>query len=154
MKLKSNYFMLNLNNILHKSIITFTSILFFNYCFSQNQFDTLQKQILKETFSNYELNGISKRKMLDFNSGKYNPLTYLAGSLLFVYQNLISEQISANCMYQISCSEFTKRNIEKYGLIKGTLIGIHQLSCCQANIDEDFCQFRINKNGKIINPIE
>lgn len=146
--------MKDINKILHKSAVTLISILFFNFCFSQNQTDSLQKQILNETFSNYTIPIHQKRKMLQFKNSKYNPLNYLAGSLLYIYQNIISEQISANCIYEISCSEFTKKNIEKYGLIKGTLIGLHQLSCCQSNIDKEVCQHRINKNGKIINPIE
>lgn len=146
--------MKDINKILHKSNILLISLLFFNFCFSQVKSDSLQKQILNETFSNYSIPIQQKRSMLQFNNSKYNPLNYLAGSMLYIYQNIISEQISANCMYEISCSEFTKKNIEKYGLIKGTLIGLHQLSCCQANIGKEVCQYRINKNGKIINPIE
>ncbi len=84
---------------------------------------------------------------------KINPLRYLATGLMFVYQNLFSEQISSNCTYQVSCSEMTKKSIERDGLIKGTLIGLHQLTNCSTSILHDHEEFEISDNDKIINPL-
>lgn len=82
---------------------------------------------------------------------KVNPVRYFAGGLLFVYQNVFSEQISANCSYQISCSEKTKRSIQKYGFVKGTLIGLHQLSNCSGSMYHDHEVHAIDEDNKIIN---
>ena len=84
---------------------------------------------------------------------KINPLTYLASGLLFVYQNLFSEQISAVCTYEISCSEMTKKSIEHHGLIKGTFIGLHQLTNCSSSILHDHENHVISDNDKIINSV-
>ncbi len=69
------------------------------------------------------------RKFLKPKS-KYNPLAYLGSSALFIYQNVVSEQIQATCSYQHSCSEFTKLCIRDYGFIKGALMGINQILAC------------------------
>lgn len=88
------------------------------------------------------------------SGAKYNPLTYLAGGMLFVYQNVFSEQISASCTYHTSCSETTKQAIQKYGLVKGTLIGLHQLSNCNPGIVHDHEEHMISADGKIINSLD
>ncbi len=114
--------------------------------------------LLQEVFSQYELPIKTNRKLLNLKDKKWtfklNPLTYIAAGLMYTYQNVISEQISANCNYQISCSEYTKKCIEKYGLIKGTLLGLNQLSQCIPNIQEEHCEHVISEQNKVINVIE
>lgn len=136
-------------------------VFFFSPLISQepsSKDNVLNEQLLKETFSAYKSSTTTKRLFLDLRNEKLgtklNPLTYLAAALLYVYQNVISEQISANCNYQISCSEYTKRCIERYGLIKGTLLGLHQLSCCIPNIQDQHCDYVISDQNKIINEVE
>lgn len=98
---------------------------------------------------------IYKRQISSFSiknrASRYNPFTYLTGALLFVYQKIFSEQIQANCMYEISCSEFTKKSIQKYGLLVGALKGFNQLSECDRNAKYDHEDFLINNEGKIKN---
>lgn len=99
-----------------------------------------------------------RRKMLDLGDAKLstrlNPLTYLAAGMMFTYQNVVSEQIAANCAYHISCSEFTKRSIERHGLIKGTLIGLHQLTNCFPGAKYDHCEHAVSNENKILNRVE
>lgn len=120
--------------------------------------ENVNKMVIDEVFSFYQPKAEKKRILLNVKESKLgtrlNPLTYLAAGSLFIYQNVISEQISANCNYEISCSEYTKRCIGKYGLIKGTFLGLHQLTCCTPNINKDYCDYKISSNGKIINTIE
>lgn len=120
--------------------------------------ENVNSEILNELFVSYQVPVKKSRVFLsvnDTNKGtKLNPLTYMAGSLLFVYQNVVSEQISASCNYEISCSEYTKQCIGRYGLIKGTLFGLHQLNCCTPTIKKDYCDHQISSSGKIINTIE
>jgi putative component of membrane protein insertase Oxa1/YidC/SpoIIIJ protein YidD len=70
---------------------------------------------------------------------------------MYLYQNVISEQIQADCLYEISCSQFTKKMIEKRGLILGTFIGFHQLNNCQGNALLDYPNYKISENDKILN---
>lgn len=120
---------------------------------------SLNQLLVHHTVEPYKkVNQPKKRKLL-FKSNKrlavtLNPLTYLLGGLMYGYQNVLSEQISANCCYEISCSEFTKKSIEKHGLILGTFIGLHQLSNCSPSVQADYPAYMISENDKIKSRVE
>lgn len=61
---------------------------------------------------------------------KYNPISLLIGSSLYVYQNVFSKHISADCLFTPSCSEFSKQAIKEFGLLKGTLLSIDRVNRC------------------------
>lgn len=103
--------------------------------------------------STYKVENPIRRKTLETN-GNYNPLIFLASGLLFIYQNIFSEQISAECTYETTCSEYTKKCISKYGFIKGSIKGLHQLSCCSSTVIKDLPEYLINKEGEIINEMD
>ena len=134
-------------------------VLFCSFFFLLNGFSQAEIQpkninsiVLNTTFNQYQTSLHNKRVFLKMKNK--NPLLFTAASLLFIYQNVISEQISAGCIYETSCSEYMKKNIEKNGLLLGVLLGIHQLSCCQKSIEEQMPAHRISVTGKIINPID
>ena len=60
----------------------------------------------------------------------YNPVSLIYGSSLFVYQNHFSQHLSASCLYNPSCSDFSKQAVKEFGLIKGTLLSFDRLSRC------------------------
>ena len=98
--------------------------------FGQNK--NVSNELVKASFDKSYRTRSEKRKLLTFKKkyARFNPINYLGAGLLFVYQNVMSEQIQADCTYKISCSEFTKLSIQEYGFIKGTLNGFNQLSEC------------------------
>lgn len=98
----------------------------------------------------YEKPTIKEKKIVK-PKFKYNPIGYLGTGALFVYQNIISEQIQASCSYQISCSEFTKQCIHNYGFLKGTFIGLNQLLSCVPFAIEDTSPYFITPTNLIIN---
>lgn len=61
---------------------------------------------------------------------KYNPLSLTFSSLLFVYQSVFSVQISSKCSYEISCSNFSKECLKRYGLLKGIALSADRLTRC------------------------
>lgn len=61
---------------------------------------------------------------------KYNPISILLSSAMFGYQKVISPQISADCMFQPSCSGYSKELIHHLGLVKGTLATLDRLFRC------------------------
>jgi putative component of membrane protein insertase Oxa1/YidC/SpoIIIJ protein YidD len=133
---------------------------FFIVCFfqlsAQQIPNSLNKEIVSSVFNNKDDHStIKKRKLLDLRNKKLiqqlNPFLYVGAGLLFIYQNIISEQIQASCMYQVSCSEYTKKSIEKNGFLKGTLLGFHQLSNCFQGVIYEHPPFMINEDGKINN---
>lgn len=86
---------------------------------------------------------------------KFNPITLVSGGLLFLYQKVISPQIFADCLYDISCSNFGVLSIKRYGLIKGTFLTSDRLTRCTQFSAQDITAVRINKEtGKVIDNIE
>lgn len=59
-----------------------------------------------------------------------NPVSLIFGGALYVYQNLFSQHLSSSCLYNPSCSDFSKQAVKEFGLIKGTLLSFDRLSRC------------------------
>lgn len=54
-------------------------------------------------------------------------------TLIDFYQNNISlwfQSKNINCKFYPTCSEYTKQAIEKYGGLKGTILGIYRILRC------------------------
>ena len=124
----------------------------------QENRDTLNGLLLNRTFSEFGYSPVVKRKILSFKNKKIlykvNPLTYFSAGLLFVYQNVFSEQIQASCAYEISCSQFTKLSISRFGFLKGFFIGMNQLSSCFPGVADEHCAFTHTSEFKILNSVE
>lgn len=136
----------------------FFSIFLFwtTHLLSQKQ-SNISTILVENNFSEFKINEAKKRTFLKQKKTiltKINPLHYISGGLLYFYQNIISEQIQANCQYQISCSENMKKEISKKGLLIGVLNGLDQLGNCSGSILTDYPDYKITKEGKINNAIE
>lgn len=46
------------------------------------------------------------------------------------YQKHISKYLGRNCRYYPTCSEYTKQAVDKYGIIKGSILGIIRILKC------------------------
>lgn len=115
----------------------------------ENNFDDYL--ILKKEIHNHHLEG----RKVHFNQlgnksfiSKYNPVTLLANSFLFMYQQLFSVQISASCLYHPSCSEFSKQLIKDFGLIKGVPISADRLTRCNRLAAMDIHPLKFNEVKK------
>ena len=117
---------------------------------------SLNQKLITSAFKEDKYKEPLRRKVITFKkkSSYYNPANYLGAGLLFFYQRVISEQIQAECTYNTSCSEFTKLSIEKYGIFKGGLKGINQLSECFPGAKSEHIRYYISSEDKIINKIE
>ena len=74
-----------------------------------------------------------------------NPVSLIFGGTLYVYQNYISQHLSAECLYDPSCSDFSKQAVKEYGLIKGTLLSFDRLSRCNRIAATDLNSAMIHK---------
>lgn len=90
----------------------------------------------------------SKNKLV-----KYNPLSLLFGGLLVGYQKVISDQFFTMCSYNVSCSDFAKNAIFRYGLFKGVPLAADRLMRCNrlsfselSNEDIDYKKEKILDN--------
>ena len=54
----------------------------------------------------------------------------IAIKLIEFYQKNISPSLGHYCKFEPTCSEYTKQAIEKYGLVKGSFIGIKRILRC------------------------
>lgn len=50
--------------------------------------------------------------------------------LIKFYQKYISRSLGNRCIYYPSCSEYTKQAVDKYGIIKGNILGIYRILRC------------------------
>jgi len=139
----------------YKTLITIFIMLTSSYYGQQKE--SIQEHVITQLFGEFNIPQKQKRPFLKPDASlavKLNPLTYLSGGLLYVYQNVISVHIQADCQYHISCSENMKQSIKKRGIIVGILNGLNQLSNCGGNITQDYPPYKITSLGKINNAIE
>ena len=50
--------------------------------------------------------------------------------LINIYQQSVSPYLGIRCRYEPTCSHYTQDAINKYGVIKGLLIGVQRLLKC------------------------
>ena len=50
--------------------------------------------------------------------------------LIKVYQKYISPGFGHHCKYYPTCSEYVKQAVDKYGIIKGNILGIIRIIKC------------------------
>lgn len=61
---------------------------------------------------------------------EYNPVSLTLKGSMWLYQNVLSPELSSPCPYEISCSNFAKESIHEFGIIKGMAIGADRLMRC------------------------
>ncbi len=115
-------------------------------------------------------NSIYNKKQVKFGiSGsrsfiaKYNPISLTFSSLLYTYQKVISPQISADCLFSPSCSEYSRQLFLYYGFpgvfyTADRLMRCHRISATSFNpvsinetdlrIHEDVSFYSLKKPGK------
>jgi len=74
----------------------------------------------------------------------------LVFSMLHFYKKNISEQIINDCIYEVSCSEFSHQLFENYSMFKGVFLTMDRLSRCNRLSYQDVQAIRLNAEGKII----
>ncbi len=61
---------------------------------------------------------------------KINPVQLTLSGLMFFYQNVLSSQFNAGCLYAPSCSEYGKCAIKHHGIFTGMLLTSDRLFRC------------------------
>jgi putative component of membrane protein insertase Oxa1/YidC/SpoIIIJ protein YidD len=60
----------------------------------------------------------------------YNPLALVMKGSMYLYQHVITQQLSRSCPYEITCSNFSKHAIHRFGLVKGALVSADRIMRC------------------------
>jgi uncharacterized protein len=76
---------------------------------------------------------------------KYNPVSMTFGGLMYFYQNVISRQFSASCLYSPSCSDFSKLSIKELGLIKGIFMTADRIMRCNRIAQMDIHPMQVDE---------
>jgi putative membrane protein insertion efficiency factor len=79
---------------------------------------------------------------------KYNPVSLFLGGTLYIYQNVFSKHISADCLFTPSCSEFSKQAIKEYGIFKGTLLSIDRVNRCNRIAATGLKNYTVDQTSK------
>jgi putative component of membrane protein insertase Oxa1/YidC/SpoIIIJ protein YidD len=81
----------------------------------------------------------------------HNPVKAVLYLPLYLYQKIFSEQISAQCEFERSCSNFSLAAIQEFGLVKGVCLTADRLTRCNGQSQADSQSYLINHvNGKTI----
>jgi len=71
----------------------------------------------------------------------------VGNALLNFYQKRVSSLISADCVYQLSCSRFSREAVNKKGLIAGVLLSADRLTRCSYPCTKDIPYYKFNSEG-------
>jgi uncharacterized protein len=85
---------------------------------------------------------------------KINPVNIFFGSALYVYQNVLSKHISADCLFTPSCSEFSKQAIREFGLLKGIVLSVDRVNKCNRIAGLDLKHYDVDiKTNRYPDPV-
>jgi len=114
------------SSVLLVFLISFTSL--------AQKIDLNSDLMLADSVSKQQVHHSPKRAYIFKNQPKTiknsNPVSLIYGGSLYVYQNYVSQHFSANCLYDPSCSDFSKQAVKEYGLFKGGLLSFDRLNRC------------------------
>jgi putative component of membrane protein insertase Oxa1/YidC/SpoIIIJ protein YidD len=85
---------------------------------------------------------------------KYNPVHLVFVGLMYTYQRFLSAQFAAECPYELSCSNFSKAVINRYGLFKGIALSADRLMRCNEFLKYDLTPVNLNKDNHLIDPVD
>jgi putative membrane protein insertion efficiency factor len=54
----------------------------------------------------------------------------LAVGMIMIYQKLVAPNLRANCRYQPTCSHYTAEAITRFGVIRGSWLGMKRIGRC------------------------
>ena len=113
---------------------------------SNNDRNAIVSHIQQEQALNAE-KGKRKVKM----QTSYNPVKLILFVPLYVYQKFVSEQISARCEFEPSCSNFGVQSLKVLGLIKGLFLTADRLTRCNGQAQPETKYYLIDHyTGKVI----
>jgi putative component of membrane protein insertase Oxa1/YidC/SpoIIIJ protein YidD len=82
-----------------------------------------------------------------------NPLYWTYRGGIAFYQSYISSQLSTSCIYETSCSRFSKKLFTEYSIFKGFFLSADRITRCNRITYSDTSPLSINKEGKVIEDV-
>jgi putative membrane protein insertion efficiency factor len=114
--------------------------------------DVTADLLLADTLAKKQIYHSEKRMYIFNNQPKTfknsNPVSLVYGGVIYIYQNYFSKHFSADCLYDPSCSEFSKRALKEFGVLKGGLLTVDRLSRCNRIAATDLKSRAINPTSQ------
>ncbi|MFQ3214039.1 MAG: putative component of membrane protein insertase Oxa1/YidC/SpoIIIJ protein YidD [Marivirga sp.] len=85
---------------------------------------------------------------------KVNPLYWIYKGTISFYQKNISVQIAANCVFETTCSHYSKKLVDEFGIVGGAILSIERLSRCNRISLVETSTLHFSENGKLKEDIE
>ncbi len=131
------------------------SLVFVSVSVFAQKVDLKADLLLTDSVSKQKIHNHEKRIYIFKNQPKTlknsNPVSLIYGGTLYVYQNFISQHLSANCLYNPSCSDFSKQAVKEYGILKGGLLSFDRLSRCNRIAATDLDPRKLNMKNHRFN---
>ncbi len=70
------------------------------------------------------------RKVVNIIKFLLNCIKKLEMLLIRIYQKFLSPHLGKRCIYYPTCSQYVMQAVDKYGIIKGNILGIKRLLKC------------------------
>lgn len=136
-------------------IILLFTFLSFNVAFGQasDELSDINLIIKSQNKPNLESSNYGKFNRPSSIWQKVNPFFWVYEGSVTFYQQNISPQISANCVFATSCSRYSKLLVNHFGVIGGIILSIDRLTRCNRITVAETSPLKFNENGKIIEHI-
>jgi putative component of membrane protein insertase Oxa1/YidC/SpoIIIJ protein YidD len=79
-----------------------------------------------------------------------SPLKFFYNISIGIYQSSLSPQIGASCIYETTCSRFSRQLVSEFGIVKGFFLSVDRVGRCNQLAALDSSPLRLNKDRKII----
>ncbi len=123
--------------------------------FGQNKAVDIELIKQKENYIDDNKHNHNNTEVLKYKNNsfiqKYNPVSLVFKASMFVYQKVISPQISADCVYETSCSNFGKLSIYEFGLLKGVFLTSDRLTRCNTMVIDEIPAYKYNSITGLVN---
>lgn len=132
-----------------KIVFAFLILLLLPPFFSNAQSVPADSTLIATQVNSLGARTLEKRQVRFYKT--YNPLKAVLFLFMYGYQSIVSEQISAGCEFERSCSGFSLAAIQELGLLKGICLSADRLTRCNGQAQAESEEYLINhSNGKTI----
>ncbi len=126
----------------------FLLLFFINTGMGQSNADNNSLDLIEQSHSKQGVKKKTRPKVKALQA--VNPLYWVYKGSLGLYQKHISPQLATNCIYETSCSRFSRKLIHHHGLIKGFFLSCDRISRCNRITLAESSPLRLNRSGKVI----
>jgi putative component of membrane protein insertase Oxa1/YidC/SpoIIIJ protein YidD len=132
-----------------KKVIPFLFCLFFvHLLYAQKQGTDIA--LVKAHIENEKAKNEPQKRVVHMRLS-FNPIKMILFVPLYLYQKFVSEQVSATCEFEPSCSNFGLQSIGQLGFIKGLFLTADRLTRCNGEAQPETKYYLIDhQSGKVI----